>query len=364
MPPHTDWQGSPVNASPRPVVDSTGAVTGVRKISDSITRIIGAVMIASILLFAGYTLVDWWQGTDTLPIRGLGTLVLLVCMVLWVRARQRFLWVVAGIAGLVFSTTVSVCTTLVTAGTDTTFEIAMAYGLVIAVLNVLVWRSVPAVLVGCAGAIGPPFLLMLSQHPPQDTLIDFGGVSVVTVVLAIVVLLVQRALVRELRELESELIAEASRDSLTGLPNRRSWLACLASWQAANADHSYDVLFFDLDRFKDVNDRFGHDAGDRVLVIFAQKLAELIPDEGAVSRFGGDEFVAFVPGGGAVTDRFLAVLQSAIAATEMRELKVDVSIGRAAGSAETDGEDALWRADRDLLESRRRNQGATLSTSP
>ncbi|MGB3327602.1 MAG: GGDEF domain-containing protein, partial [Thermomicrobiales bacterium] len=266
--------------------------------SDSITRIIGAVMIASILLFAGYTLVDWFQGTDTLPIRSVGTLVLIACTVAWFRARGRSRWAMAGIAGLVFSITISVCTTLVTAKTNTSFEIAMAYGLVIAVLNVLVWRPIPAVLVGCAGAIGPPFVLMLSQHPHTDTLVDFTGIAVITAVLAIVFMLVQRAIVRELSGLEADLVAEASRDSLTGLPNRRSWQAHIAAWQGANAGTPYDVLFFDLDRFKDVNDRFGHDAGDRVLVTFARMLAELVPDAGAVCRFGGDEFVAFVPGGG------------------------------------------------------------------
>jgi diguanylate cyclase (GGDEF)-like protein len=343
-----------VSPPQRPVLDATGMIPGVRHLVDSVTRIVAGVMAASIVLFTAYIVVDLIQGTDTILIRGPGALVLVACLMVWLWARHRYQPVLAGIAGLVFSTTVSICTTLVTQRTDTSFQIAMAYGLVIAVLNVLVWRSAPAILIGCVGAIGPPFLLMLSQHPSRDTLIDFTGVTVITIVLAIVILRVQQALVRELTDLQAQLVAEASLDGLTGLPNRKNWLARLAAWQGVNPGAAYEVLFFDLDRFKEVNDRLGHDAGDRVLVAFAQMLADLVPRDGMAARFGGDEFVAFVPGADGATDRFLVALATAIAGSDLRSLGVEVSVGRAAGLPGRGGEDVLWLADQALLESKRR----------
>ena len=85
---------------------------------------------------------------------------------------------------------------------------------------------------------------------------------------------------------------EAAHDPLTGLPNRRFFYEALrfALARLERGSYSCILLYLDLDRFKEVNDLFGHEAGDRVLVEFSKRLQALIRKGDIVSRIGGDEF--------------------------------------------------------------------------
>ena len=83
----------------------------------------------------------------------------------------------------------------------------------------------------------------------------------------------------------------AYNDTLTGLPNRTLFTEKLTEILEENADeHMAAVLFLDLDRFKLVNDTFGHDAGDLLLKVVAERLQRCVRQGDIVSRFGGDEF--------------------------------------------------------------------------
>lgn len=104
--------------------------------------------------------------------------------------------------------------------------------------------------------------------------------------------------VTELRQAERELEYRASHDPLTGLPNRHR-LQCELQYAIAHAEQTGDglaVLYMDLDGFKEVNDRGGHDAGDRLLREVAQRLQQGLRQGDLVARVGGDEFVALLPG--------------------------------------------------------------------
>lgn len=83
-------------------------------------------------------------------------------------------------------------------------------------------------------------------------------------------------------------------DPLTGTPNRRGLQNALEDlWAGAiAADHPVAVVMVDIDRFKSVNDRYGHDEGDAVIIRVARRLQEHLRDHGVVARTGGEEFLA------------------------------------------------------------------------
>ncbi|MEZ4407474.1 MAG: EAL domain-containing protein [Polyangiales bacterium] len=88
---------------------------------------------------------------------------------------------------------------------------------------------------------------------------------------------------------EANLRFEARHDALTGLPNRTFLADLLRSYESEG--RSVGVMFLDLDNFKRVNDGFGHDLGDALLVSAARRLREVSRGNEAVVRFGGDEFL-------------------------------------------------------------------------
>lgn len=101
------------------------------------------------------------------------------------------------------------------------------------------------------------------------------------------------------RRRAEELITRMSlHDGLTGLPNRALYMDRLRQTLslAARASERVAVYFIDLDRFKDVNDAYGHEAGDKVLVETARRLTGCVRRSDTVARLGGDEFVALTPG--------------------------------------------------------------------
>jgi diguanylate cyclase (GGDEF)-like protein len=164
-------------------------------------------------------------------------------------------------------------------------------------------------------------------------------------------------IMRELSQLAQSRL-EARTDDLTGVANRRELVARLET--AAAGQNDVALLLVDLDRFKEVNDRHGHAAGDELLKRLAQRLQTSTPSNALVARLGGDEFAVLLrdtPGEQVmeiVTG--LAGTVSASANIHGRQLGVGVSIGVAfrlgahcAGSdvdgADVDGGELLRRAD-------------------
>ena len=167
--------------------------------------------------------------------------------------------------------------------------------------------------------------------------------------------------VTELRRAEEALEHLAAHDALTGLPNRHR-LQRELQYAMAHAGQTGDglaLLYLDLDGFKEVNDRGGHDAGDRLLREVAQRLQQALRQGDLVARVGGDEFIALLPGcrdaecarvlAGALRARLSPPFQLADGLFHL-----DVSIGIACFPADGSDPDALVaHADRAMYASRR-----------
>lgn len=102
---------------------------------------------------------------------------------------------------------------------------------------------------------------------------------------------------RALEQVNANLDKLASTDPLTGLLNRRSFIQrCKADWPAAQGRHPVcGLVLFDIDHFKSVNDQFGHDVGDTVLQQVTQRIASGLRARDLFARWGGEEFILWLP---------------------------------------------------------------------
>lgn len=165
--------------------------------------------------------------------------------------------------------------------------------------------------------------------------------------------------ITERRRSEEAVQTTAHSDALTGLANRRGLGDRLRLALARNRRSGLEsaLLFLDIDRFKAVNDTFGHGAGDALLVEFAGRLRASVRASDTVARFGGDEFVVLLED---VRDRHNAVriaekiLEEARrpARLQGRELAVTASIGVAYTDATSGEEELLKRADGALYQAK------------
>ncbi|MBP2029034.1 diguanylate cyclase (GGDEF)-like protein [Acetoanaerobium pronyense] len=102
--------------------------------------------------------------------------------------------------------------------------------------------------------------------------------------------------ITERKILELELEKYANYDKLTGLPNRRLFFERLNQMVLENERYNtkFALLFIDLDGFKEINDSYGHEVGDEVLIIAGNRLLESIRKSDTVARMGGDEFTIII----------------------------------------------------------------------
>jgi len=103
--------------------------------------------------------------------------------------------------------------------------------------------------------------------------------------------------ITERKRAEKAIYQMAYYDSLTGLPNRRLFQEQLATFceKAKETQDKLAVLFLDLDRFKLINDSFGHQDGDALLKQVASRLTDVLPAQACAARLGGDEFTIILP---------------------------------------------------------------------
>ena len=151
----------------------------------------------------------------------------------------------------------------------------------------------------------------------------------------------------------------ASMDPLTGMLNRRGFAEATSRVieREANAGRPVTVLIFDIDHFKSVNDRFGHQAGDEVLKLFATIVLNVLRITDLSGRIGGEEFAAFLPcsleEGVIAAERVREAFEGSGIMVEDGPVDTTVSIGVAGGPAGTELEVLLAAADAALYQAKR-----------
>ncbi len=181
----------------------------------------------------------------------------------------------------------------------------------------------------------------------------------------------QAAVVLRAAQLSEETRRLAVTDPLTGLRNRRYFMGQLEETlrRARRYRESFAVVLLDVDRFKAVNDRHGHAAGDRVLKNVGRALGEWVRETDQVARIGGDEFAALLIQADALqVQPVVERLREAVAAQELRDGDAVVQTTLSAGIAlypahGADTEELLSRADAALYDAKRLGRNRSVVAS-
>ena len=175
---------------------------------------------------------------------------------------------------------------------------------------------------------------------------------------------------RALQERLSDEQRQALVDPLTRIPNRLAWDQRIADelgrWERFHQPTC--VLAWDIDTFKTINDRYGHRAGDKVLVVVAESLATGIRGTDFVARYGGEEFVMLLPGTSVTQGIFIAnQMREAIESTGFHFRGVPVSVTISCGITELrpgdKAEQAFDRADRAMYQAKNGGRNRVVASS-
>lgn len=296
----------------------------------AVTAVLGGVLLLTWAREPEGPLVGWWGLALLLQAAGvamaataspsnanellaIGTASIILAEALkWKASREfagrqaRLLWVLLGPVGFLLAVQAgyletfdhrlnAVCTTLAVYNFAAAAELARVDGEQLASR----WPAVILLVIsGLSFLSWLPLNFAMPIQEAQFVLVSFWfpATILLTMLLRIALAFIVLSMAKERREFEQRI--EALTDALTGLPNRR------ALFEAADAlsqdlhlkGDAISVLIFDLDHFKETNDRFGHALGDRVLKLFATTAQTHLNGPSIVARLGGEEFAAILPG--------------------------------------------------------------------
>ena len=203
------------------------------------------------------------------------------------------------------------------------------------------------ILLGLAVSALPVMIgaVRLAGGPRHAVLLVVSAASITTLVM---LRIGQVSAQRDLAE--ATLRHEATHDPLTGLLNRKEFTRQVR--RELTRGHPSGIIFCDLNRFKAINDRFGHTNGDQVLVEVAERLRTCLPADGFVSRLGGDEFVILLRNTTAgdleaVNQRVRSAVDRPVV-VEDQSVRIGIATGTAFADNPVDPDDLIERADHDM----------------
>ncbi|MBW2455836.1 MAG: diguanylate cyclase [Deltaproteobacteria bacterium] len=202
----------------------------------------------------------------------------------------------------------------------------------------------------------PPYVIMLTALADKERLVtalNAGADDYMVKPFEIAELQARIAVGARIVNLQQRLAREATTDELTGLHNRRAGLEALRREVARSSREGQrlGVGILDVDHFKQVNDTYGHPAGDDVLRELAARLSATLRPYDHLSRHGGEEFLVVVPNGGrgpAPWERLRAAVAGSPFPTRAGQLDVTISLGHSSGDGRSDPEELIAAADRAL----------------
>ncbi len=218
-------------------------------------------------------------------------------------------------------------------------------------------------------------VVVAAFHPPEDLLAPRPLNAGVFLFYAGFIIVATLAVISiEIESLQAALLRAARFDALTGLNNRGIFLEEFAREEAraARGGPAFSLAIFDLDRFKQVNDRYGHPVGDQVLKSFAEVLRATVRPYDIVGRYGGEEFALLMPQTGKetaarVAERVRHELEARGVTVGAKRIEVTASAGVASyGVDGADWDALLSAADNALYEAKRagRNRVVVAGQSP
>jgi diguanylate cyclase (GGDEF)-like protein len=176
---------------------------------------------------------------------------------------------------------------------------------------------------------------------------------------------------RQVRSAEKRLLEMATIDPLTGLANRAQFhlKATAALNGVTQRGQSMALLLADIDFFKRINDEFGHDAGDKVLVRLAALMRQELREHDVLARWGGEEFLALLPlGDGQTAECVAEKVRQAVASVQIdvggRLVSVTMSFGVSPVGSIDDLQRATQRADQALYVSKRSGRNRVTRAEP
>jgi diguanylate cyclase (GGDEF)-like protein len=229
------------------------------------------------------------------------------------------------------------------------YWIARAESPLLMTMNAALFAITAASFIACGYALAQQGLLILTSRP-ANWAEEINSIMVIAGLTGIGTLSLTLNQIRIANSHKSD----AMRDALTGLLNRRA----LFDGRMDDAPAGTAVVMMDLDYFKTINDRFGHDSGDRILKTFADVIHANIRANDIAARMGGEEFCIVMPNSSpkssaAVADRIRSQIEATVVQTPHGPIRATVSAGIAVRSTEPETlQSLLNRADAALYQAK------------